>query len=90
MINILSTDTRFLDSPDVGEPDCLCSRCGKPILGGVPFRAWPDDIGQPGSDNYEYRYHNACQGLDPKYDQDQELEDWEIERWEMGYPAPPT
>lgn len=79
MIQILDTDTKFFDSPDVGFPECLCSRCGYIIIGGVPLRAWPDDIGQPGSENYEYRYHNACQGLSPELDRDQELEDWEID-----------
>lgn len=52
MIQILETDTPFFDSPDVGEPDCLCSRCLKQILGGVPLRVWPSDIGQPGSEDY--------------------------------------
>jgi hypothetical protein len=54
---ILPGDRLFRDSPDVGEADCLCSRCGKVIGedGGVPIRAFVDD-GRGG----EYRYHPVC------------------------------
>lgn len=57
MIKILLTDTKFHDSPDVGDPACLCSRCGK-VIGEdeMPIRLWPD------SGQYEYRFHPACVG----------------------------
>lgn len=50
----LSTDRIFHGSPDVG-PECLCSRCNKPILTGVPLRAFLHE--SPGT---EYRYHAEC------------------------------
>lgn len=53
-ITLLETDILFTDSPDYG-PDCLCSRCQKPILN-IPLRMWPND----GSG--EYRFHFVCQG----------------------------
>jgi hypothetical protein len=62
---ILPTDRLFPDSPDAGEADCLCSRCGK-VIGegvGVPIRAFVDD-GRGG----EYRYHPVCLGSDPDDD----------------------
>ncbi|HWQ96304.1 MAG TPA: hypothetical protein VN368_02915 [Candidatus Methylomirabilis sp.] len=52
---IYASDWKYMDSPDAG-PDCLCSRCGKPILDS-PLRYWPED------GSYEYRYHPACLGL---------------------------
>jgi hypothetical protein len=57
-IEILSTDKKFYDSPDAG-PDCICSRCGKPILG-IAIRCWPDDIDKNPKENYEYRFHAKC------------------------------
>ena len=48
-------DTRFPTTPDVGDPDCICSRCGEPIGAGSAIRIWPDD--DPGM---EIRYHVAC------------------------------
>jgi len=30
-LKILDTDKFFYDSPNAGEPSCLCSRCGKQI-----------------------------------------------------------
>lgn len=30
-LNILPTDRLFMDSPDTGRPDCLCSRCNVKI-----------------------------------------------------------
>ena len=55
IIDIKPTDKLFRDSPDVG-PQCICSRCGKPIESGVPIRAWPRD-------NLEYRFHPECLGF---------------------------
>ena len=54
MFEIRGTDTPFSDSPDVGDPDCLCSRCGL-VIGednGHPIRAWTDER--------EWRYHDSC------------------------------
>ncbi len=62
-LEILPTDRLFGDSPDVGDPACLCSRCGEPILeGDAPsVRVWPDSgslvVGQP---DEEYRFHARC------------------------------
>lgn len=57
MIEIRQSDRIFTDSPDAG-PECLCSRCGKPITedDGPPIRAWPENS------NCEYRYHPVCLG----------------------------
>jgi hypothetical protein len=58
VFKILPTDQPFSDSPDAGDPGCLCSRCGLPIIeDDGPVRAWPDD------ESYEYRFHPACMGL---------------------------
>ena len=53
--NIKPEDTVFNMSPDCG-PDCLCSRCGKPIYNQA-LRFWPPD------GKSEYRYHFVCQGI---------------------------
>jgi len=55
------TDTPFPDSPDVGEPDCLCSRCGE-MIADVAIRAWSvhEDTNVA---EVEYRYHPACLGI---------------------------
>jgi hypothetical protein len=55
-ITVLPTDTRFRNSPFEGDPDCICSRCGKQI-GEEEFalRAWPEN------GKSEYRYCDACQ-----------------------------
>jgi hypothetical protein len=52
-------DTLFDDSPETGDPACLCSRCGQRIRlrDGVAVRMWPE-----GRDK-EYRFHTACLGL---------------------------
>lgn len=55
MLTILQTDTKFYDSPDAGDPACLCSRCGK-VIDEAPIRAFPEN------GEYEYRYHPACLG----------------------------
>lgn len=47
----------FSDSPDAGDPDCLCSACGEVIPDNEsepgPIRLWP------GGDK-EYRLHGQC------------------------------
>jgi len=63
MIEVLPTDQFFTDSPDVGHPACVCSRCGMPITEedaerAVPIRVWPEDM------SGEYRYHPRCQGVE--------------------------
>lgn len=67
MIIILATDKVFYDSPDVGHPDCLCSRCGKPIPQEQSpiVRAWPTEPGDQGFDpdakhGTEFRYCWPC------------------------------
>jgi hypothetical protein len=66
---IVETDKVFHDSPDVGEPTCVCSRCGRPIEEDVvPIRAWIDE-GRGG----EYRFHPAC--VFPELEEDGECED---------------
>jgi len=52
------TDTPFLDSPDVGEPECVCSRCGG-VIQDMAIRAWSAH----GDGEMEYRYHPACLGV---------------------------
>ena len=44
----------FTDSPDTGDPACVCSYCAKVIPEGeVPLRAWRED-------NTELRLHINC------------------------------
>lgn len=64
----LPGDTFFRDSPDSGDPACLCSRCGQPIAEDeVAVRIWPKPPGpgEPLEDHQdgEYRYHQACAGI---------------------------
>lgn len=55
-LKILPTDKSFTDSPDVGDPACLCSRCGKRIgVEEVPTRATLNG-------RLEYRYCDRCTG----------------------------
>jgi hypothetical protein len=56
MITLLETDTLFDDSPDAGDPECLCSRCLKqiPEKDSPIIRMWPD------GENKEYRYCRKC------------------------------
>jgi hypothetical protein len=57
--SVLPTDRRFDTSPDAGDPECLCSRCGKPIEErALPIRAWPPNA------EYEYRFHPKCLGFE--------------------------
>jgi len=53
------TDTLFQDSPDSGQPECICSRCGKMIEDGAAIRVFVNE-GRDG----EYRYHRACVGAE--------------------------
>lgn len=47
----------FENSPDAGDPDCLCSLCGKAISEEeVPIRMWP----QGKHIRKEYRLHWDC------------------------------
>ncbi len=58
MIAIKQTDRLFTDSPDAGDQDCLCSRCGKIITEdeAPAIRMFVEG-------KYEYRYHARCLGL---------------------------
>ncbi len=56
-LEIRATDVEFSDSPDVGNPQCLCSRCEKPILTGFAIRYF--NLEQ----KTEYRFHPACLGF---------------------------
>lgn len=67
MLTVLNTDKFFYTSPDAGEPDCLCSRCNKPILevDAPIIRAWPTKPGDYGFDpsakhGTEFRYCRKC------------------------------
>jgi hypothetical protein len=55
---IRESDTVFEDSPDAGEPTCLCSRCGR-VIGedDMPVRAYEEGSGT------RRRYHPACLGM---------------------------
>lgn len=56
-IKVLQTDHLYFDSPDAGDPVCLCSRCSQSIPDGIGIiRIWPDQ------GEGEYRYHPACLG----------------------------
>jgi hypothetical protein len=68
LFKIFVTDRSFTDSPDAGEPNCICSRCGQPIgEDDGPVRAWPED------ESFEYRFHPACMGFQSySPDEDQE------------------
>ncbi len=55
LFDILPTDAKFYNSPDAGDPTCICSRCLLPIgEDDVPIRAWSKN------GDYEYRYHSRC------------------------------
>lgn len=47
----------FTDSPDAGDPGCLCSWCGKVIERGVPIRMYREITPR---DVLEARLHDAC------------------------------
>jgi hypothetical protein len=58
---IRPTDRAFEDGPAAGAPECLCSRCGRPIRAGCcpvrfwELRDWPRIL--------EWRYHPKCLGF---------------------------
>ncbi len=59
------TDRLFFDSPDAGEPTCVCSRCCQRISDReVPVRIvvkMRRSVLDPGGDRMgEYRYHARC------------------------------
>lgn len=59
MFNVQPGDRLFPDSPDAGEPACICSRCGQQIAEcDLPIRVFVDE-GRGG----EYRYHPPCLGV---------------------------
>lgn len=67
MIEVKLTDKVFYDSPNAGDPDCLCSRCLKAIREEDEpiIRAWPTEEGDHGFDpkgdgGTEFRYCHAC------------------------------
>ncbi len=56
-LEVRATDRKFVDSPDAGDPACLCSRCGEPIgEDQVPIR----NVVLDGQVFVEYRYHARC------------------------------
>ena len=56
MMKIIKTDKLFQNSPDAGEPECICSRCGEVIdEEEIPIRAFVDDFR-----GGKYRYHPHC------------------------------
>ncbi len=66
MILVMPDDICFTNSPDAGDPACLCSRCKQPITEedaekALPIRVWPDE--GRGGEYREYRYHPWCLGL---------------------------
>lgn len=69
-MKVLDTDRLFMDSPDAGTPECICSRCGKQIGMHeedevIPIRLFVNQ-GRKG----EYRYHPGCffSSPDPEVD----------------------
>ena len=81
MIEIKSSDQRFYDSPDAGDPDCRCSRCGLAIgEETVPIRCCgQNEAIDPG---YEYRFHPRCLGFvecpDEPWEPDEGAERFEV------------
>lgn len=59
-MEIRPTDIRWPGPYHIEEgPDCLCSRCGQPILEpDIAIRGWPED-----ANAYSYRFHPACLGM---------------------------
>ena len=57
---------KFNDSPDAGDPSCICSYCKQVITEKeVPYRLWPKTNsilvnGEPISDFWEIRLHWNC------------------------------
>jgi hypothetical protein len=69
MLEIFQTDTGYLNSPEAGEPSCICSRCMRTItenelpLRLMGLRHTTDGCCYSRGDQqaYEYRYCDACQ-----------------------------
>lgn len=54
---VLNNLQRFFDSPDAGDPNCLCSLCKKIITDDeIPIRFWP----MPKGPMWEIRLHHSC------------------------------
>jgi hypothetical protein len=67
MLEVKVTDKFFYDSPDAGDPECICSRCGKqiPEKDSPILRCWPEKSGDHGFDaaakgGTEFRYCRQC------------------------------
>jgi hypothetical protein len=63
MIDILETDQEFSDSPNAGDNDCHCSRCGKliPEIDAPIIRCFTER-------NTEYRFcHQCCKSMGITY-----------------------
>lgn len=55
MFALKPDDVAFTDSPDAGNPTCICSRCAAPIPAGfIPVRVWPDGM------DIEFRFCEQC------------------------------
>ena len=67
-IEILPTDVPYHESPGIG-PNCICSRCGEPILAGVPISTFDENPIPTGT---EWRFHPEC--LEIKVVPDVEIE----------------
>lgn len=84
MLEIKITDKFFYDSPDAGDKNCLCSRCGKHIPGNDSpiIRVWPTESGDYGFDpksegGTEFRYCNdCCRGMGMTFVDHKDDENW--------------
>lgn len=58
-----STDKSFKDSPQAGDSNCICSRCGKQITEDqVPIRVYTtNEKNEVDENSEEYRFCDACQ-----------------------------
>lgn len=58
IITVLKTDKKFIDSPETGLPECVCSRCGIMIeKEEIPLRLFS---AKGKILSYEYRYCEFC------------------------------
>lgn len=62
VLNIRPTDKAFDKSPDAGDPDCVCSRCGNQIQEGeFPIRFFTtNNAGEVDESSMEYRLCEYC------------------------------
>ena len=76
MIQILSSDRTFTDSPNIGDSRCICSRCGERIKNSREgaIRGWEKEK------NLEYRFHYRCLGIEKSEDPD-----WDDEEYPEEY-----